>query len=95
MPTPTEPAAPTTKGVASGFVESSTTKALPVPSCVMRTISEDVVPEKIPPTPVEVGTTFSVLLNVETPDTLNCLVNNVAPVTVVMPANVDSPVTFN
>ena len=33
--------------------------------------------------------------NVETPETLNCLVNNVSPVTVVIPANVESPSTFN
>jgi hypothetical protein len=32
VPMPTEPSALTTKGVASGFVSSSTTRALPVPS---------------------------------------------------------------
>jgi hypothetical protein len=33
--------------------------------------------------------------NVETPETLNCLVNNVSPVTVVIPANVETPETLN
>ena len=34
-------------------------------------------------------------LTVETPETLNCLVNNVAPVTVVIPAKVETPETLN
>ena len=33
-------------------------------------------------------------LKVATPDTFNCFVNNVSPVTVVIPANVETPVTF-
>ena len=34
------------------------------------------------------------LLSVEIPETLNCLVNSVGPVTVVIPANVERPITF-
>ena len=33
-------------------------------------------------------------LNVETPETFNCLVKKVVPVTVVIPANVETPETF-
>jgi hypothetical protein len=62
IPIPTEPVPVTTKGLVSGLAESSTTKALPVPSWVIRTISPDVVPEKIPAIPVEVGIKNDVLL---------------------------------
>ena len=41
-----------------------------------------------------VASTKILLLKVDTPDTFNCFVNNVSPVTVVIPANVDNPVTF-
>ena len=33
-------------------------------------------------------------VKVETPETLSCLANNVEPVTVVIPANVEIPVTL-
>ena len=35
------------------------------------------------------------MLSVETPDTLNCLVNKVFPITVVIPAKVETPATIN
>ena len=53
VPIPTSPRASITKGVESGLTKSSTTNAFPVPSCVILTRSDVVLPEKIPTLNVE------------------------------------------
>ena len=71
LPTKTFPLASITVGVASGFALSSTNKALPVPTCVMRRAA-DVELSEITALPVFVSV---VPLNVKLADVCNALVS--------------------
>ena len=89
VPIPILPLLLITKGVESGFVESSTINALPLPTCVILNISVEVFPliRLTPVPPVTVKLPPIVVL----PVTFNVLA--VVACNVVLPVTVKSPLT--